>query len=113
MKFNDAENFIRCLIPGVARVSLKYDKSFNKYGETEVECGLIYVISALGSNNKVYAFYAPTWKGVIDKLRIHLEPKGEPTPEEEPDESISSESIRLEISPFTPGGGVFPPKESV
>jgi hypothetical protein len=84
MTFNEAENQIVELFPMAALITLRYEKGRQlAYKiDTVIECGAIICFPS-GEGTPV-SFYSPTWEGVLGKIKIHLLPKGSPSPEEEP-----------------------------
>jgi len=84
MTFKDAEAEIVELTKPISQLTVfHYTKKHWPDGKIEVECR----INVVCNDRCCLTFDAQTWQGVIDKLKIHLQPKGEPSPEEAPDET--------------------------
>jgi hypothetical protein len=82
MKFKKAVKEIRGLFPLGTFIKFAYEVS-EMGGDMFNHTCTVYTVS---KGEQCVHFTANTWQGVIDKIKIHQLPKGEPSIEEAPDE---------------------------
>jgi hypothetical protein len=84
MTFYEAETEVIGLFKNsVSRIQMGYTKWVAP--REDVQCSVIVVYPGL--TGKAQSFHSSTWRGVINKIRIFLEPSGLPTSEEAPQEN--------------------------
>lgn len=82
MKYEEAVKTICGMFPGADVISFRFQQDVFTSGRSDIGISALVVVG--GRNTEVFS--STTWQGVINKIRIHQEPTGTPTPEEIPQE---------------------------